>query len=84
MCRCRMNKNWSHEIKKMLSKNHEIKQKHREIKEKTVGNMLYIEELPAENKQKQNILLPFLKKIACGARRLCGCRIPMSQIQLNI
>ena len=24
--------------------------------------MLYIEELPAENKQKQDILLPFLKK----------------------
>ena len=46
----------------MLSKNHEIKQKHREIKGKTVENLLYIEELPAENKQKQGILLPFLKK----------------------
>ena len=45
----------------MLSKNHEIKQKHREIKGKTVENLLYIEELPAENKQKQGILLPFLK-----------------------
>ena len=30
----------NHEIKEILSKNHEIKQKHREIKGKTVENIL--------------------------------------------